>query len=101
MNTANLEKMKKGAYLINVARGPIVDEDAVAAALMSGRLAGAAVDVLSQEPPRSNSPLLSAPNCIVTPHLAWATTEARTRLLAIAAQNVRAFLDGSAQNKVA
>lgn len=101
INVSSLAKMKKGSYLINVARGPILDEQALASALTSGHLAGAATDVLSQEPPRANSPLLAAPNCIVTPHVAWATTEARQRLLAITAENIRLFLNGSPQNRVA
>jgi glycerate dehydrogenase len=89
-----LSLMKRSAFLINASRGPVVDEQALATALEEGSLAGAAVDVLSEEPPPSSNPLLLAPNCIITPHIAWATLEARRRLLAQTAQNVKAFLEG-------
>ena len=100
INRENIAKMKPGALLINTARGPILNEQDVADALASGRLGGCAVDVLSAEPPAANNPLLSAPNCIITPHIAWASREARGRLLSIAAENIRAFLAGSPQNVV-
>ena len=90
-----LRFMKPTAFLINTARGPLVDEAALAAALNEGRLAGAAVDVLSSEPPAESNPLIQAKNCLITPHLAWASQEARTRLIAAAAENLRAFLEGS------
>ena len=77
-----------------------MDEQALADALNAGRIAGAAVDVLSLEPPPADNPLLRAKNCLVTPHIAWATRAARSRLLATAVANVRAFLDGRAQNVV-
>lgn len=93
--------MKPDALLINTARGGLLDEAAVAHALASGRLAGAAVDVLSQEPPPADNPLLSAPNCIVTPHVAWASRQARQRLLDIVVDNVTAFLHGKPTNVVA
>jgi glycerate dehydrogenase len=77
-----------------------VDENALAAALNSGRLAGAGLDVLSQEPPLATNPLLTAKNCVITPHLAWATKAARSRLMQVAVENVRAFLGGKPQNVV-
>ncbi|MFM7322312.1 MAG: NAD(P)-dependent oxidoreductase, partial [Armatimonadota bacterium] len=96
-----LESMKPSAMLVNAARGPVVDEAAVAAALRSGRLAGYATDVLSSEPPPADHPLAGAPNCVVTPHLAWASKEARERLLAETAANIAAFLAGTPRNRVA
>jgi glycerate dehydrogenase len=95
VNAGFLKMMKKGAYLINTARGPLVDEPALAAALQTGHLAGAAADVLSVEPPTADNPLLSAPNMILTPHLAWATVEARKRLMATTAENIAGFLAGN------
>jgi glycerate dehydrogenase len=100
INAAALTRMKPSAFLINTARGPLVIEQDLADALNSGRLAGAAVDVLSTEPPLPDSPLLRAKNCIVTPHIAWATKEARTRLLDTAISNIRAFLQSYPQNVV-
>lgn len=95
VNEDFLRQMKPGSYLINTARGPLVDEIALANALRNGHLAGAAADVLSEEPPRSGNPLLAAPNMVITPHLAWATLEARTRLMAVTVENVAAFLAGT------
>jgi glycerate dehydrogenase len=92
--------MKRSAYLINTSRGPLVDEAALAAALKEKRIAGAGLDVLSQEPPPGNNPLLTAPNCFVTPHIAWATRAARQRLMDVAVANVRAYLDGRPQHVV-
>lgn len=100
VDTARLATMKSSAYLINTGRGPLVDEEALAAALRAGQIAGAGLDVLSQEPPAADNPLLVAPNCIITPHLAWATRAARQRLLDVAVDNVRAFLEGKARNRV-
>jgi glycerate dehydrogenase len=100
IDSVNLSKMKRGAVLINVARGPIVDEEAVAAALHSGQLGALGTDVLTQEPPREASPLFSAPHCLVTPHLAWASIEARRRLLAATVANIEAFLAGTPHNVV-
>jgi glycerate dehydrogenase len=100
VNAARLAAMKPTAFLINTARGPLVDEAALAAALNAGQLAGAALDVLSTEPPGPENPLLSARNCIITPHLAWATRAARARLMEVSVANVRAFLDGTPQNAV-
>lgn len=100
VNAERLAQMKPDAFLINAARGQLLDEDAVAEALNSGRLGGAGLDVLSVEPPQQTNPLLHAKNCFITPHISWATREARSRLMAIAINNVRAFLLGHPQNVV-
>ena len=100
VNAERLALMKATAFLINTSRGPLIDEAALAAALNSGRIAGAGLDVLAVEPPSPDNPLLHAKNCYVTPHIAWATKAARQRLLDIAVENVRAFLDGDPQNVV-
>lgn len=100
VNAEFISKMKNNAIIINTARGPIIDEKALAAALDSGKIAGAAVDVLSCEPPKSNNPLLSCKNCIITPHIAWAGYETRERLLEIVYQNLKSFLDGEPINVV-
>jgi glycerate dehydrogenase len=92
--------MKETAYLINTSRGPVVDERALAEALNEGEIAGAAVDVLSTEPPRADNPLLSARNCVITPHIAWATQAARGRLMKTVVDNLRAFMDGNPRNVV-
>ncbi len=94
INAASIAKMKPSAILINTGRGPLVDEQAVADALNGGRLAAFGADVLSQEPPRGDNPMLSARNCFLTPHIAWATLEARTRLMSTATENVRQFIAG-------
>lgn len=94
INATSIAKMKPSAILINTGRGPLVDEQAVADALNGGRLAAFGADVLSQEPPRGDNPLLSARNCFLTPHIAWATIEARTRLMSTATENVRQFIAG-------
>ncbi len=94
INATSIAKMKPSAILINTGRGPLVDEQAVADALNNGRLAAFGADVLSQEPPRGDNPLLSARNCFLTPHIAWATLGARTRLMSIATENVRQFIAG-------
>lgn len=94
INAASIAKMKPSAILINTGRGPLVDEQAVADALNGGRLAAFGADVLSQEPPRGDNPLLSARNCFLTPHIVWATLEARTRLMSTATENVRQFIAG-------
>jgi glycerate dehydrogenase len=100
INAKSLARMKPGALLINTSRGPLVVEQDLADALNRGHLAGAAIDVLSVEPPPADNPLLHARNCIVTPHIAWATREARTRLLDTAVANLRAFLEGHPVNVV-
>lgn len=94
INAASIAKMQPSAILINTGRGPLVDEQAVADALNGGRLAAFGADVLSQEPPHGDNPLLSARNCFLTPHIAWATLEARTRLMSTATENVRQFIAG-------
>jgi len=100
VNRERLAMMKPSAYLINTSRGPLVDEEALAEALNSGRIAGAGLDVLAVEPPEPDNPLLSAKNCYVTPHIAWATKAARQRLLTAVVENIRAFLAGRPQNVV-
>lgn len=100
INTARLNLMKRSAFLINTARGGLVNEADLAAALNEGRLAGAGLDVLSIEPPTSGNPLLHAKNCIITPHIAWATQAARSRLIRTATENVGAFLAGKPVNVV-
>lgn len=101
MNRDRIRMMKKTAFLLNTSRGPLVVEQDLADALNEGLIAGAGIDVVPQEPPVNGSPLFSAKNCIVTPHMAWATLEARGRLMNIAVENVRAFLAGSPANRVA
>jgi glycerate dehydrogenase len=100
INAASLSKMKPSSFLINTSRGPLIVEKDLADALNHGRVAGAAVDVLSAEPPPLDNPLLHAKNCVVTPHIAWATREARTRLVELAVANLSAFLDGRPINVV-
>jgi len=95
-----LEGMKPGSILINTGRGPLVDEYAVAEALASGHLAGYGADVMADEPPQADNPLFKQPNAYITPHIAWATREARQRLMDIAVANVKAFLEGCPQNVV-
>ena len=95
-----LAMMKPTALLINTARGAVLDEAALADALNSGRLAGAGLDVMIDEPPKADNPLLSAKNCIMTPHIAWASRDARARLVRIVADNLQCFLDGKPQNVV-
>ena len=101
INKDTLKRMKRGALLINTGRGPLVNEADVAKALNDGQLGGYGADVMVQEPPKADNPLFSAPNAYLTPHTAWATTEARIRLIAIASANVKAFIQGSPQNTVA
>ena len=100
VNASCLSWMKPTAYLINTARGGLINEDDLASALNANQLAGAGIDVLSTEPPSPSNPLLTAQNCIITPHIAWATRSARERLLQITAENIAAFLAGSPQNVV-
>jgi len=100
INEQTIAKMKKGAILINTGRGPLVNEDDVAEALNNGQLGGYGADVMCQEPPRKDNPLFKAPNAFITPHIAWATDEARSRLLNIAVANVKAFAEGNPVNVV-
>jgi glycerate dehydrogenase len=100
INKESISKMKKSAMIINTSRGPLINEQDLAEALNNGAIAGAAVDVVSTEPAKMDNPLLSAKNCIVTPHIAWAPIEARERLLNIAIDNLEAFLAGNKINKV-
>lgn len=100
VNAAFLAKMKPTAFLINTARGGLVDEQALADALNSERISGAGLDVLASEPPHSGNPLIGAKNCVISPHIAWATVEARSRLMELAAENLKMFLQGTPQNLV-
>lgn len=100
VNERNLALMKEDAFLINTSRGPLIDERALADALENGRIAGAGLDVLAVEPPQEQNPLLKAPNCYISPHIAWATRDARERLLKASVDNVAAFLAGKPQNVV-
>lgn len=100
INRETLRKMKQGAILINTGRGPLVNEEDVAEALRDGHLGAYGADVMCQEPPEASNPLLSCPNAFITPHIAWATVEARKRLMDIAVANVKAYVAGEAVNVV-
>jgi glycerate dehydrogenase len=100
VNAERLQWMKPTAFLINTSRGPLIDDQALADALNADRLAGAGIDVVSEEPPPASNPLLKAKHCCITPHIAWATYAARKRLLAVTVANIRGFLDGKPQNVV-
>jgi len=100
MNARNIAKMKRTAFLINTSRGPLIDEPALAAALEADRIAGAGLDVLAAEPPSATNPLLTARNCVITPHVAWATRNARRRLIETSADNLRGFVAGTPRNVV-
>ena len=100
INAESLKLFKPSAYLINTARGGLIDENALADALNEGRLAGAGLDVLTNEPPKADNPLIGAKNCIITPHMAWASLEARIRLLHATEDNVRAFLQNNPINRI-
>lgn len=100
INKETIEKMKPTAFLVNTGRGPLINEQDLANALNSGKIAGAGLDVLSVEPASKNNPLPFAKNCFITPHIAWATFEARTRLMNIATENLKVFIDGNPQNVV-
>jgi glycerate dehydrogenase len=100
VNAERLALMKPTSILINTGRGPLVDEQALADALNQGRIRAAGVDVLAEEPPHKDNPLIGAKNCSITPHIAWATAEARERLLTIAIENVKAFAEGKPQNTI-
>lgn len=101
VNAEHLSLMKETAIIINTGRGPLVNEQDLADALNMGKIYAAGVDVLSTEPPKENNPLLSAKNCFITPHIAWATKEARERLMDIALKNVEGFINGNVINNVA
>ena len=100
ISAANIRKMKDGVIIVNNGRGQLIVEEDLAAALRSGKVAYAAVDVASTEPIRADNPLLAAPNCIITPHISWATKEARVRIMQMTAENVRSFIEGKAMNVV-
>lgn len=100
INSNTISQMKDGAMLINTARGGLINEEDLAKALISGKLSGAGLDVLTDEPPKKNNPLLKIDNCIITPHIAWASFEARSRLFEITKKNIEKFLDGKPQNVV-
>ncbi|MDX9964610.1 D-2-hydroxyacid dehydrogenase [Desulfobacter postgatei] len=100
INKESLAQMKKTAYLINTSRGPLIVENDLANFLNEGRIAGAAMDVLDIEPPDKNCPLLTAKNCYITPHIAWATIASRERLMSIAVENIKSYLAGNPQNVV-
>jgi glycerate dehydrogenase len=100
INAETLALMKPGAVIINTGRGPLVDEQAVADALKNGHLLAYGADVMEQEPPRADHPLLSCPNAFLTPHIAWATFEARQRLMDIAVDNLQSFISGRPKNQV-
>ncbi len=100
INADTINLMKKTAFIINTSRGGVIDEAALCSALNENKIAGAALDVLSSEPMREDNPLYKAINCIITPHIAWTTREARERLIAVAVENVKAFFEGKIQNKV-
>lgn len=100
VNKRMLDLVKPSSFIINTSRGPLINENDLAEALNSGRIAGAGLDVLSQEPPTADNPLLKATNCMITPHIAWATLEARKRLMGVVIENIKAFLEGKPQNIV-
>lgn len=100
INNETLRLIKPSAILINTGRGPLVDDQAVASALAEGQLAAFCADVLTEEPPKADNPLLAQPNAFFTPHIAWASTEARIRLLQVVTCNVKAFLNGKPQNSI-
>ena len=100
VNSFRLSLMKQGAILINTGRGGLIDEKALERALLSGKLLGAGLDVLSSEPPSSGNPLLKLKNCFITPHIAWATHEARERLMAQVVENLKAWMNGTPINNV-
>jgi len=100
VNGRRLSTMKPNAFIINTGRGPLVDEQALDDALNAGRIAGAGIDVLSTEPPDAGNPLLSAKNCIITPHVGWSTFAARERLIGVIADNITAYMKGPPQNVV-
>lgn len=100
IDSSAISKMKDGAYIINTARGGLINENDMRAALDSGKIGGYAADVLLHEPMNSDCPLLNAPNCVLTPHIAWAPPETRARLLKIAVENFASYLEGNVKNSI-
>ena len=100
INSISLSLIKPSAFIINTSRGPLINEKDLAEALNLNKIAGAALDVLQIEPPERDNPLFTAKNCIITPHIAWATIEARSRLMSIASKNLKAFIEGNPINTV-
>ena len=100
INREFISQMKDGAILINTARGALINEADLAEALASGKIAAAGIDVLDGEPPRPDNPLIGAPNCILTPHIAWASKEARNTICQVSAANLQSWLDGGIQNRI-
>ena len=100
INKDFIGKMKKSAYIINTSRGPVANEQDVKDALVNGDIAGYGTDVLSTEPPANDNPLLTAPNCLITPHVAWAAYETRLRLMGILEENIKGYLSGNPVNVV-
>ena len=100
INKESISKMKDGVIILNTARGPLINEQDLADALACGKVSAAGVDVVSEEPIRDDNPLLTAPNCIITPHIAWAAKESRQRIMDVTAENIKAFMEGKLQNVV-
>ena len=100
INSETISKMKDGVYVVNTARGGIINEKDMAKALESGKVAGFAADVISSEPPENDNPLIAAPNTVITPHIAWASLAARTRLMGVVRTNLLGFINGDVKNKV-
>lgn len=100
INKEAIQKMKQSVFIVNTGRGALIDEYDLAEALNEGRIAGAGLDVLSEEPPEPENPLLTAKNCFITPHIAWTTIEARKRLIQIAGENLKAFIEGAPKNVI-
>ena len=100
INKDTIAKMKDGVIILNMARGPMIVEEDLAQALNSGKVYAAGMDVVSQEPIRADNPLLTAKNCFITPHIAWASRECRQRIMEITEQNIRSFLEGNVRNRV-
>ena len=100
VNASSIAKMKDGVILLNNSRGPLIVEQGLANALNSGKVFAAGLDVVSEEPIKNDNPLLSAKNCIITPHISWAPKESRQRIMDATAENIRAFLAGTPQNVV-
>jgi glycerate dehydrogenase len=100
INAETIAKMKTGVLILNTARGPLIDQKALADALNSDKVGGAALDVVEVEPMLPDNPLLTAKNCIITPHIAWASVEARQRLMDVVTENLRMYQQGTPQNVV-